>query len=93
MQTVKTVGASGQICLGKEHAGRTVVVEELEDGVWLIKAGRFVPDSEQYLHQPQAKGDLDRSLAYIAAEPPRETDLDALEQVAKDAIARAGHGE
>lgn len=88
MPNVKTVGASGQICLGKEHAGRTVVVEELEDGVWLVKAGRFVPDSEQYLHEPGAKSDLDKGLAYIAAHSPRETDLEELEEK-----IRAGRGK
>jgi putative transposon-encoded protein len=30
---VKTIGSSGQISFGKQHAGRTVTVEEIEKGV------------------------------------------------------------
>jgi hypothetical protein len=32
--TVKVVGANGQISLGKQFAGRQVLVEEKETGVW-----------------------------------------------------------
>jgi hypothetical protein len=38
---IKTIGASGQISLGKQYAGRTVTVEQVEDGVWLIKSARL----------------------------------------------------
>ncbi|MGH8610437.1 MAG: DUF2080 family transposase-associated protein, partial [Gammaproteobacteria bacterium] len=33
MAVVKTVGNSGQISLGKEYAGRTVLMDEIEPGV------------------------------------------------------------
>jgi putative transposon-encoded protein len=32
-QVVKSIGASGQISLGKEHAGRKVLIETPEPGV------------------------------------------------------------
>jgi hypothetical protein len=32
------IGANGQISLGKQFAGRQVIVEEREPGVWLIQA-------------------------------------------------------
>ncbi len=35
--SVKVVGANGQISLGKQFAGRQVLVEEREAGVWLIR--------------------------------------------------------
>ena len=41
--SVKRVGASGQISLGKEFAGRTVLIESTEPGVWLIKTARTIP--------------------------------------------------
>ena len=52
MNMIKTIGASGQITLGKEYSGRTVVVEELEPGVWMVKVGKFIPDNEpvSYTH-------------------------------------------
>jgi len=46
MATIKTIGSSGQITLGKEYAGRHVVVDQIEPGVWMIKLGQFIPDNE-----------------------------------------------
>ncbi len=34
---VKVIGASGQISLGKEYAGKQVLIEEKEPGVWLVR--------------------------------------------------------
>jgi hypothetical protein len=34
-QAIKRIGASGQISLGKEFAGHTVLVNNPEPGVWL----------------------------------------------------------
>jgi hypothetical protein len=78
-QVVKQVGASGQISLGKEFAGRTVVVDSSEPGVWVIKTAQTIPDSELWLHQPEAAARLDRAMAAID-QPPLAADLDALEQ-------------
>ena len=79
MKTVKQIGASGQISLGKEFAGRTVVVDILEPGVWVIKTAQTIPDSELWLHQPEAAARLDRAIAAMD-QPPLATDLEALEQ-------------
>lgn len=40
---VKSIGASGQISLGKEHAGRKVLVETPEPGVWIIRTATIIP--------------------------------------------------
>lgn len=77
---VKTVGSSGQISIGRQYAGRHVLVDEREPGVWVIKLGDFVPDNERWLHDPQVKAQLDESLAWLSQNPPRETDLDELEE-------------
>ncbi|CDI01796.1 conserved hypothetical protein [Candidatus Competibacter denitrificans Run_A_D11] len=76
---VKTVGQSGQIALGKAYAGRHVLVDELEPGVWLVKLGEFIPDNERWLHTPEAKADLDEAVAWAETHPAAATDLDALE--------------
>ena len=55
MNMIKTIGASGQITLGKEYSGRTVVVEELEPGVWMVKLGKFIPDNEPGVDAMRAK--------------------------------------
>jgi len=52
--TVKVIGANGQISLGKQYAGRQVLVEEQEAGVWLIRTATVIPDNERWLHEAQA---------------------------------------
>ena len=79
MKTVKQVGASGQISLGKEFAGRTVVIDSREPGVWVIKTAQTIPDSELWLYQPEAAARLDRAMAAMD-QPPSTADLEALEQ-------------
>ena len=61
MASVKRVGASGQISLGQEFAGRTVLIESTEPGVWLIKTARTIADAELWLHQPEAAKRLNRA--------------------------------
>ena len=80
MAAVKTIGSSGQIALGKEYAGRDVLVDQVEPGVWVIKLGTFVPDNELWLHEPPVKEQLDRALRWAADHPPADTDLDKLER-------------
>ena len=91
---LKRIGPSGQIALGKEFAGRTAVVEEVEQGVWVVKLGQFVPDSERWLWQNDVQGSLERAEAYASAHPAQTSDLDALEQEARlPHSSRSGAGE
>ena len=76
MQTlIKTVGASGQISLGKEYAGRHVIIEEIEEGVWLIKTASIIPDTEMWMHEEPAKSRIDRAIKWAEENKPSETDL------------------
>ena len=50
--SVKVVGANGQISLGKQFAGRQVLVEEREPGVWMVRTATVIPDNERWLHEP-----------------------------------------
>lgn len=77
---VQVLGAGGEIALGEEYAGRTVAIERLEPGVWIVKVGVFVPDSERWLLDPEVQATLDRALERAQREPYRETDLDELEE-------------
>lgn len=74
----KRIGVSGQLSLGKEFAGRTVLVETPEPGVWLIKTASTIPDSELWLHQSPHAERLKRALNAVDL-PASEADLDALE--------------
>ena len=40
--SVKVIGVNGQISLGKQYAGRQVLVEEQEAGVWLIRTATVI---------------------------------------------------
>ena len=40
---VKVVGANGQITLGKQYAGRQVLVEQSEPGLWIRAHGHRDP--------------------------------------------------
>lgn len=78
--SVKFVGASGQISLGKQYAGRQVLVEEPEPGVWLVRTAKVVPDNERWLHTPAAKQALGEAYAWAAATPAQASDLSALRE-------------
>jgi len=72
--SVKVIGANGQISLGKQFAGRQVLVEEREPGVWLIRTATIVPDNESWLHHAKAASDLGKALAWAQAHPAAEGD-------------------
>ena len=80
MAIIKAVSSSGQISLGKQYAGRHVLMDEREPGVWVIKLGEFVPDNERWLQEPAVREKLDRAIARAESEPLRETDLKELER-------------
>lgn len=42
--SIRIVGANGQISLSKQFAGRQVLVEERELGVWLVTTATVAPD-------------------------------------------------
>lgn len=76
MSEVRTVGANGQISLGKKYAGRTVLLEQTGEGVWKVRLAQVIPDNELWLHKEPAKSILDEALAWAEANPePRVSDL------------------
>ncbi len=88
--SVKVVGSNGQISLGKEFAGRQVLVEEQGPGVWLVRTALVVPDNELWLHQPQAREDLARALEWAQRHAAKESGLDATVKRLEDGGHRTG---
>lgn len=80
MQMVKMVGTSGQVSLGKEYAGRLVLIDQVESGVWVIKLGEFVPDNELWMMRDGVKQKIDQAVAWARDNRPAATDLEALEK-------------
>jgi len=77
---VKTIGSSGQISLGKQYAGRTVTVELVDEGVWIVKTARVIPENEMWLHTPAARDALTRGIQWAEKNPPKESQLEPLER-------------
>ena len=71
--SVKVVGANGQISLGKQFAGRQVLIEEQEAGVWLIRPATVIPDNERWLHEPLAAADLARAMSWSRRQPASDS--------------------
>ena len=69
-QHVKTIGANGQLSLGKEFAGKMVLVEQIEEGTWIIKCGEFVPDSEKWLYRGNNSTKIETALEWAAKNKP-----------------------
>src|SRR5438477_4798751 len=76
--TAQVIDASGRILLGKEFAGRQVLVEEAEPGVWTVRTAAVIPDNERWLHTPQVSGALSRAVEWAAGHPAQPTDLAAV---------------
>jgi hypothetical protein len=77
-QIIKSIGSSGQISLGKEFAGRQVLVESPEPGVWVIRTATVIPDNEKWLHTPSLKKDLTAALAWAQKTSAKASDLSKL---------------
>jgi hypothetical protein len=76
MGSVKVIGSNGQISLGKQYAGRQVLVEETEPGVWLVRTTRVIPDDERWLQYPEASNDLRDALAWAQMNAPDDSGVD-----------------
>ena len=76
--SIKVIGLNGQISLGKQFAGRQVLVEEQEPGVWLVRTATVTPDNERWLQEPQAAADLARALDWSRSNSPNDTNVDSI---------------
>jgi hypothetical protein len=77
--TIKTVGKSGQISLGKSLAGLDFIMEVLPAGDIMLRRAVVVPLNEQWLHEPAMKQKLAAADEWMRKNPPVETDLYQLE--------------
>ena len=75
---MKVVGTNGQISLGKQFAGRQVLIEEQEEGVWLVRTATVVPDNERWLHLPAAATQLADALAWAVKNPPSDKNVEQI---------------
>jgi hypothetical protein len=82
---LKLVGSNWQISLGKQYAGRHVLVEESEPGVWIVRTATVIPDNERWLHEPGAAADLQAAMSWSARHPPTDAEVeDTLKRLGDD---------
>lgn len=79
MSEVKTIGTSGQLYLGREFAGRNVVIDQPEPGVWVVRTATVIPDHELWLHQPAERHKLEEAMAWAEHHPVPVTTTEAVE--------------
>lgn len=70
IQQVKTIGTNGQLSLGKEFAGKMVLVDQIDEGTWIIKSGEFIPDSEKWLYQKNNMAKIEKALEWTEKNKP-----------------------
>lgn len=85
---VKVVGVNGQISLGKQYAGRQVLLEESEPGVWLVRTATVIPDNERWLHTSENIANLAKAEAWAQSNPVRTDNADQVLQRLADSLAQ-----
>jgi hypothetical protein len=86
--TVKSIGASGQISLGKEFAGRQVLVDSPAKGVWIIRTAAIIPDNEAWLHEEKTLNSLKKAIAWAAKNPTKSSNPDDLPATKNSGVKR-----
>lgn len=83
-QQVKVVGTNGQLSLGKEFAGKMVLIDQIDEGTWIIKSGKFIPDSEKWLHQSNHISKLEKAIDWAEKHKPIDNFEDFVQEVKHD---------
>ena len=81
-ESVKVVGRSGQISLGKRFAGKRLRVEYRNDGSIVLTSVVMVPETELWTVKEPHRSRINRGLSWAAQNSPSETDLAALAEKA-----------
>ena len=87
-QHIKTIGVNGQLSLGKEFAGKMVLVDQIEKSTWIIKSGEFVPDSEKWLFKNDQLVKLDEALEWAEKNKP-SSNFDAVIQEIENGVDKS----
>ena len=83
-QQVKIIGTNGQLSLGKEFAGKMVLIDQIEEGTWIIKSGEFVPDSEKWLHRADDSKKIDTAVEWATQNKPSSNFDEVMQRISND---------
>jgi hypothetical protein len=81
---IKQVGMNGQISLGKEYAGKQIQISKLEDGTLIIKPGRFIPNSEQWLYTESNMKRLDKAIKWAENSARKDNFSEIINKIEND---------
>lgn len=71
-QQIKVISSNGQVYIGKEFAGKTVLVDQVDKGIWVIKIEAFIPESEKWLYRDENLAKLDKALKWAEENTPSD---------------------
>ena len=83
-QQIKVIGTNGQLSLGKEFAGKMVLIDQIDNGTWIIKSGEFVPDSEKWLQKNNNSNKIEEAIDWALKNKPSDNFDDALQRIEND---------
>ena len=86
---IKRVGKSGQISLGKEHAGQYFREERRSDGTIILVPVVVLPRSHWSVRDQEK---IRNALVWSARNPAAETDLERIVKKAKRPVSRRKRG-
>jgi hypothetical protein len=75
---IKVVAKSGQISLGKRHAGKLLRLERRTDGTLVLTPVAMVPERQLWTLEEPHRSRIERGLAWAAKTEARETEVDGL---------------
>ena len=75
---VLTVPSNGQISIGKQWAGREVMVEMVDENRMVITAGTFIPNDLATFYTKEAQAQLGDFNRWSQKTPARKTNLNQL---------------
>lgn len=55
------------------------MVDEIQSGVWIVKLGRFIPDNEKWLYNPNVQAELNEAIEWADENSPDDTNIEELE--------------
>ncbi|ABE04663.1 hypothetical protein BA173_06670 [Rickettsia sp. MEAM1 (Bemisia tabaci)] len=84
IETIKQVGANGQVSLGKKYAGKQIQVLTLIDGTIIIKPGKFIPDNEMWLYNKNNNEIIDRAIKWAETNKRHENFDEIVDLVQND---------
>lgn len=86
MAKLLTVASNGQISIGKEWAGKQIVIERVSPNELRILSGAFIPDKDLTFHTSEAKEALIEFEDWAEKNPPKKSNrIDLIAKLEKKA--------